>query len=348
MENKLLHNYDPNGVGVKGSLFGLPFNENNAEIVIIPVPWDVTVSYGAGTCYGPQAVLEASPQLDLEVNGVKDAWRIGLSLTAIDQAVLNTSVKLRQQAEAYISKLENGEIEQDKAFTSHINQESENLNSWVAYQTNYYLQRGKIVGLLGGDHSTSLGFIKSLTNYYEEFGVLQIDAHADLRKDYEGFVYSHASIMNNVMKMPQVSKLVQVGVRDYCQEELERIDSDPRIMTFFDQNLKEAMYEGEAWEVLCQEIIDNLPRLVYLSFDIDGLDPKLCPSTGTPVPGGFEFEQALYLIKKIVESGRKIIGFDLVEIGFGPDEWDANVGARLLYRLSILTAISQGKLAFNN
>jgi agmatinase len=201
-----------------------------------------------------------------------------------------------------------------------------------------------MVGLLGGDHSTPLGFLRALSEKYERFGILQIDAHADLRKAYEGFTYSHASIMYNALKLPSVSRLIQVGIRDFCEEEQDVINrSRGRISTFFDEDLKAWRYKGETWDALCNSIIKELPANVYISFDIDGLDPKLCPNTGTPVAGGLEFQEAIYLIKKVAQS-RKIIGFDLCEVAPGQNDWDANVGARLLYNLCNWMAVSQGKL----
>jgi agmatinase len=131
-----------------------------------------------------------------------------------------------------------------------------------------------------------------------------------------------------------VSKLVQVGIRDYCDEECAFIEErSDRIITYFDQQIKERQFEGESWKSIVDEIVSHLPQQVYISFDIDGLDPKLCPNTGTPVNGGFETEQVLYLFKKIKASGRHFIGFDLVEVGVGETDWDSNVGARLLYRI---------------
>jgi agmatinase len=189
----------------------------------------------------------------------------------------------------------------------------------------------------------------SLASNHDSFGILQIDAHADLREAYEGFDYSHASVMYNALELAQVDKLVQVGVRDFCEEELFRIQkSHGRIKTFFDQDIKTAAFEGKTWQTQCIEIIKTLPEKVYISFDIDGLDPKLCPSTGTPVPGGLDFAQAMYLIKEVVKSGRTIIGCDLNEVAPGVNEWDANVGARVLYRMALLMAVSQGKLSFKS
>jgi agmatinase len=114
-----------------------------------------------------------------------------------------------------------------------------------------------------------------------------------------------------------------------------------RIVTHFDRELKHAVYRGTPTAGLHDRIVRQLPRKVYISFDIDGLDPGLCPSTGTPVPGGLAFEEALHLIETVVRSGRKIIGLDLNEVSPGSDEWDANVGARLLYRMINLMARSQ-------
>ena len=144
--------------------------------------------------------------------------------------------------------------------------------------------------------------------------------------------------MYNVLKtVPSVKQLVQVGIRDYCDEEFQMIEnSGGRITTFFDRDIKTAQFEGETWKSVCTKIIDQLPAKVYISFDIDGLDPKLCPNTGTPVPGGFDTEQIFYLFRLLHQSGRQIIGFDLNEVSngiHGLDGIDAIVGARVLYKL---------------
>ena len=195
--------------------------------------------------------------------------------------------------------------------------------------------------MLGGDHSTPLGLIQALAEKHSSFAILQIDAHADLREAYEGFEFSHASIMYNAIKIPQVKKLVQVGIRDYCEAELDLINSNKKITAFFDRDIKHKQYNGTNWSTICDSIIEMLPDKIYLSIDIDGLDPKLCTHTGTPVPGGFEFEQVVYLVEKLVTSKRKIIGFDLNEVAPGKDEMDANVGARLLYRVANAMLVSR-------
>ena len=217
------------------------------------------------------------------------------------------------------------------------------LNEWVYDQTKVLLAKGKLVGLLGGDHSTPLGYFKAIAEKHGEFGILQIDAHCDLRDGYEGFTYSHASIMYNALKeIPELQRLVQVGVRDYSESEWEYIkNSNYRVITYFDKEIRTRLFEGQSWKQIAEDIIDKLPQKVFISFDIDGLDRKLCPFTGTPVPGGFELEQVFFLFSKVLQSGRTIVGFDLNEVGIGGDtDWDANVGARVLFKLCNLLVTS--------
>ena len=344
-----IKNFDPNGIGqLNDGMFGLPFSFEECETVLIPVPWEVTVSYGGGTADGPQAILDASYQVDLYDPIVKDAWKLGIAMDEISEEVRQKSDKWRQVAEGYITELANGADEKDeelKKSAAHIHQECLWLNNWVKERCLNYLNQNKIVGLIGGDHSTPLGMMQALAEKFGNFTVLQIDAHADLRNADEGFEFSHASIMFNAIKIKEVEKLVQVGIRDYCEEELNLINSNPKVKTFFDRDIKYAQYNGDSWDRIVNRIINELPQNIYLSFDIDGLDPKLCPNTGTPVAGGFEVEQILFLLEKIVKSGRKIIAFDLNEVSPGVgNDWDANVAARLLYRICNLVAMSHGKV----
>lgn len=342
--------FDANGIGqLNDGLFGLPFSLDECETVLIPVPWEVTVSYGGGTANGPEAIRLASYQVDLFDPVVKDAWKAGIEMDPINQDIYIKSSDLRQSAERYIDALANGSNEQSsdlKIIASNIHQECLNLNNWVKERVLHFLNQNKIVGLIGGDHSTPLGMMQALAEKYDDYCVLQLDAHADLRKAYEGFEFSHASIMFNALKIKQINKLVQVGIRDFCEEEFDLIqNSTGRIKTFFDRDIKRSQFIGDSWDRICNRIVNELPQNIYLSFDIDALDPKLCPNTGTPVAGGFETEQILFLIEKIVKRGKKIIAFDINEVSPGKDgnEWDANVAARLLYRISNLVHLSHQK-----
>jgi len=332
--------FNPNGIGLKnGNYIGLPFTEETAEVVLIPVPWDVTVSYSEGTAQAPKAILEASTQLDLFDADVKDAWKKGIFMQPVNESILADRNEIRPKAAKYIDFLENGgsidENTEMKLKLDVVNNRCEELNNWVYRESHRLLDAGKMVGIVGGDHSVPLGYLRALSKKYDEFGIIQIDAHHDLRESYEGFTYSHASIFNNALEIGNISKLVQVGIRDYCEEEVEKVQkSKNRISVFYDQQIKEDSFSGKTWIKQCEEIISELPDKVYVSFDVDGLDPKLCPNTGTPVPGGLEFNQVTFLFKKIVESGRKIIGFDVCECGNA--EWDANVAARIIYKLCTL------------
>ena len=143
---------------------------------------------------------------------------------------------------------------------------------------------------------------------------------------------SHASIMFNALQLPQISKLVQVGIRDISHGEMALIQqSDGRVVTYLDTQLKQNAYAGKSWLQQCQDIVSQLPEHVYISCDVDGLDPKLCPHTGTPVPGGLDLEEVYCLWREVWRSGRRIIGGDICETG--NHEWDGNVSARILYKL---------------
>jgi agmatinase len=335
-----LSNFDPNEVGnPNNNIFGLPFSEEESSLILLPVPWEVTVSYGAGTSRAAEHIWKASIQVDLLDTDVPDGWKKGFYLRETNRKILLKSDYLRKEAELFIDYISKGEIVGNNKFMckslKEINEGGVMLNNWVYEQTSELLKQGKQVGLIGGDHSTPLGYIKALAEKHGSFGILQIDAHCDLRKSYEHFTYSHASVMYNVLnEIEGVEKLVQVGIRDFCSEEWDYINnSNGRVVTYFDKDIKTRQYEGETWKHITDEIVHQLPQLVYISFDIDGLDPKLCPNTGTPVQGGFESEEILYLFKKIVDSGKQLIGFDFVEVGVGETDWDSNVGAHLLWRM---------------
>jgi agmatinase len=145
--------------------------------------------------------------------------------------------------------------------------------------------------------------------------------------------------MYNVMNSQgalRPAKLVQLGIRDFCEEEFNFIKSRSDIKTFFDIPVKQRQLKGESWESIASDVISELPKKVYISFDIDGLDPRFCPSTGTPVIGGLSVDEVFYLFNLLAQSGRQIVGFDLNEVSTGDAdeaEWDGNVGARMLYKL---------------
>lgn len=332
--------FDPDGVGVyNGNYFGMPFEADSAQLVLISVPWDVTSSYGDGASSAPDAIIEESTQLDFHDPYAPDEWKKGIGTIPIDYSIHERSVPLREEARKIIEHLESGAQVSDNMIMSRrldrINHASAGINAEVFETSSAWLAAGKIVGLVGGDHSCPYGLIKAVARREGEIGILHLDAHCDLREDYEGFDCSHASIMFNVLRdVPGVKKLVQVAVRDFSETELLFARSHPKIVQFTGAGLSEAAFAGETWTAQCDRIVAELPEKVYVSFDIDALRPEFCPGTGTPVPGGMSFDEAVYLVRRVVDTGRRIVGFDLCEVAPAHDNgWDANIGARVLFRL---------------
>jgi len=337
--------FDPDAPAEPGSgIYGLTFTPEESKVVVVPVPFEATTSYGSGAADGPAAVLSASHQVDLFDLELGDFYRHGIVMLDSPSEVEawnGEAVDLARSLEA--QELDDGER---KKRIDRVNEIGDALNEWVYREVSRWLDQGKIPCVLGGDHSVPFGAIRAYAERNPGMGILHLDAHADLREAYEGFTHSHASIFYNVMeRIPEVAKLVQVGIRDFGRGEYRYIQaSGGRVVTHFDQALANERFAGATWKAQVERIVRDLPERVYLSFDIDGLDPSLCPHTGTPVPGGLSFHQACALIAGVVESGRTIVGLDLCEVAPGPegDEWDGNVGARLLYKMIGWTLRSQG------
>ncbi|MBX7052995.1 MAG: agmatinase family protein [Flavobacteriales bacterium] len=338
-KSEKIEQFNPNSAGLKdANIYGLPFTEEESDIILIPVPWEVTTSYGEGTSDGPAHILEASFQVDLYHQEFPELWKRGIAMTDIPEDMLMRSAALKEKAATIIDMWEDGvdvmHDQEAKKLHAEINAACSGMNDWVYQQCEKYLSQGKLVGLVGGDHSTPLGYFRAQAKRHESFGILHIDAHMDLRIAYEGFEYSHASIMYNALKIPQVNKIVQVAIRDYCEEENNVVQGENgRVKVFTNSSIQRERYAGKNWHQQCDDIISQLPDKVHISFDIDGLDPTLCPNTGTPVPGGLWFDEATYLLTRLMQSGKTIIGFDLVEVAPGQDDWNGNVGARLLFHL---------------
>lgn len=325
--------FDPNAAAAPGSgIFGLPHTEADAAIVLVPVPFAATVSYGGGAENGPDAILAASAQVDLYDLQYGRIYEHGVHLLPADPAIVAAQAPARAAVEAVLA---DGGAEPGAARVAAIDAAGAQVNASVHATTARLLAAGKIPGLLGGDHAAPYGAIRACAERFPGMGILHVDAHADLRVAYEGFRWSHASILHNVMHdLPQVARLVQVGIRDFCEQEFLAIQhSGGRIVTHFDGEWQRRRFAGETFDRLCRDAVDALPAEVYVTIDIDGLDPALCPHTGTPVPGGLQFAELAHLLLCLADSGRRIVGFDLVEVAPGEDEWDANVAARVLYKM---------------
>lgn len=348
--------FDPDAAAQPGSgIFGLPFTREEAGIVLVPVPFDATTSYGGGTSAGPEAILRASMQVDLLDHQFGRTYERGIFMADIPRDLLLLSRRARGLARPIIER--GGATPGDQKAVAEVDAACRRIEVFTRDAAGAILEEGRTPGLVGGDHSTPLGFIAACAEFVSGLkgsrglGILQIDAHMDFREAFEGFAYSHASIMHNVLtRIDGVSRLVQVGIRDYGEGEREFGRSQKkRVVTHFDLDWSRRLDEGERWTDLCAEAVDELPDHVYISFDIDGLDPTLCPHTGTPVAGGLSFNRACVLLETLARSGRRLIGFDLNEVspGVSPDpdepEWDANVGARVLYKLCGVAATATGK-----
>jgi agmatinase len=333
--------FDPDAAAKPGAgIFGLPHLIEDARIVLLPVPFDATTSYGNGTAAGPDAIFDASGQVDLFHRRFGRIYERGIHMLSPDERIARLSAEAREIAEPLISKGgADPEDAEDVRDVARVNMASEEMNAFVYLESKALLEKGKRVGLVGGDHSTPFGLIRALAERHGQIGILHIDAHMDYREAFEGFAWSHASIMHNVLThIPGVTRIVQVGIRDFGAGEVAFAKAhEGRTAVFYDEAMFEERAAGVTFEQQVARIVEALPPKVYVSFDIDGLEPSCCPHTGTPVPGGMSFNEVTYLLWRVAQSGRTIVGFDLVEVCPGANadepEWDANVGARLLYTL---------------
>jgi agmatinase len=343
-------NFDPDAAAQPGSgIFGLPEDPAAARVHVIPVPFDATTSYRKGAARGPAAILQASRQVELfDVSGAKP-YLHGICMLAADPRIEKLNEEAGSKADRIIAL--GGSIGKDRGLArdlARVNEIGAEVNAIVRAATEKALAAGKLPAIVGGDHSAPFGAIAALSEKHSGLGILHFDAHADLREAFEGFEWSHASIMHNVVsRLAGVAALVQVGIRDLGEREHATIlGSKGRIRTLFDSEWARARLEGFNLRELVRKRLEPLPEKVYVSFDADGLDPALCPNTGTPVPGGLTWHETMLWIEELSRSGRTIVGLDLNEVSPGDgdpeeDSWDAIVGARLLYRL-IGAAVAPG------
>ena len=333
--------FDPNGAAIEGSgIFGLPYFEDESEIVLIHVPWEATVSCGGGCSYGPEAILEASMYTELFIPKFGSFYEKGIHMRPVNSRIEILNKKSKKLTRSIRKDPESNKPSLIKKRNA-INALSKELYILVEQEVNSVLKSGKIPAVLGGEHSVSLGAISALNKKFPDMSVLQIDAHNDLRNNFEGFAHSHASVMRNVLSNTKVSNLVQVGIRAFCQEESEYIEqSEGRVVPFYDEDIYTKLFNNETWDSICDQIVSNLSEHVYISLDIDGMDPSMCPNTGTPVIGGLSFNQLQHLLAAINKSNKSIAGFDLVEVApvsirnkSYENDWNAICGARILYEL---------------
>jgi agmatinase len=345
--------FDPDAAGQPGSgIFGLPCTREESRIILTPVPFDATTSYGGGASAGPEAIRGASMQVDLYDLRLGRVYEAGIFMDEPDPRIALASQRARALAAPIIEQ--GGADESDAKAVAEIDAAGTLVNEVTYQRTLTVLREGKVPGLVGGDHSTPLGAIRACAEHAGPIGILHLDAHLDLRDAFEGMAWSHASIMHNVLRsVPRVVQMTQIGIRDFGEGELAAAKAaGDRVAVHFDQDWADAVARGAKYLDLVRAALKSLPPKVYVSFDIDALDPSLCPHTGTPVPGGLTFPQAALILHELAASGRQVVGFDLVEVCPGPEvlntggtpvphEWDANVGARILYKLCGVAAANR-------
>lgn len=259
----------------------------NSEIVLIPVPYDGTSTWIKGADKGPQAIIEASDSIEM--------WDI------------------ETQSEVYLKG-----IHTDSAVLEKSSPEA--MFEAVYQRVAQRLSDEKWVGILGGEHSVSCGSIKAHAEKFADLTVLQIDAHADLREVYHGSKFNHACVMRRAQEWCRV---VQVGIRSVCKEEMEFID--PNSIFYAHQ-----LWQNNDW---IDKVIEKLSSNVYLTIDLDGLDPSILPSTGTPEPGGLSWWQLLTLIERLTKA-KRLVGFDVVELCPNPAEKSSDLlAAKLVYKI---------------
>lgn len=270
----------------------------NAKYVLIPVPYDGTSTYVKGADQGPQAIIDASDSIELyDIELDAEGYREGIY----------TDVPIRQ------------------------NKTPEEMVQAVFERVSHFVKSNKIVGVLGGEHSVSIGSIQAMKAQFPNLSVLQIDAHADLRDSYQNSPYNHACVMRRAQEMG--ANVVQVGIRNVCAEEKPFIV--PENMFYAHQ-----IRHRNNW---MEEALHRLPGEVYLSIDLDGLDPSILPSTGTPLPGGLSWYQLTDFLTLLFQT-KKIVGFDVVELCPNPSEKSSDVlAAVLVYKIINLFSLYQKK-----
>jgi len=279
-----------------------PSAPEDALFHVIPVPYEHSVSYGTGTAKGPEAILAASEQLELF-----------------------TGKNIPAEYGIYTAP----------AISCSSDTEAEEVLSAIEQEVSKTLLLGKIPVVLGGEHTVTCGVIAALKKRYDSFGVIQFDAHADLRNEYEGSPYSHACVMRRIHE--QGIPVYQLGTRSYCLEEHQyRLDNNIGY-----RDSEDIWKNGTALN-----LPDDFPEKVFITFDIDGLDGAIIPATGTPVPGGLNWYQAMWLLEGIF-AARECLGFDVVELApmeglHGPDF----ATAQLVYNMmGMLVGSERNKIA---
>lgn len=271
---------------------------DRAHIAILPLPLERTTSYGKGTKDGPRAILRASHYVEFYDDEFDRELCFDVGIATLESLPL----KKLPPPEAL---------------------------SLIEARTREILASGKFCAALGGEHTVTAPLVRAHIERYPDVSVLQLDAHSDLRDEYDGTPLSHACVMARVAEFLPPDRITQVGIRALCKEEAAFIRKRG-VHTFFASGIRRGRY-GDEW---IERVVETLGEKVYLTFDVDALDPSIMPATGTPEPEGLTYSECIALVRRVVESGRRIVGFDVVELAPIKRLHFADlVAARLVYKL---------------
>jgi agmatinase len=291
---------------IRSNFLALPRENSKYEeskIAVLPVPYEHTVSYGGGTKDGPKAILNASHYIEFYDEELDRELCFDVGITTLRPLSFGSKKKkVNKEAVAFIEK-KVGELISDEKF----------------------------VAVLGGEHTISSAPIAAYHNKYPDLSVLQFDAHSDLRDEYEGNKYSHASVMARVAEFLDPAKIVQVGIRAQAKEEAV-YTKEHNVNTFYAFEIRRGKYTKvlKNWQ---DQVVEKLSDNVYITFDVDYFDPSIMPATGTPEPNGMMWDETMTLLQRVGKK-KNIVGFDVVELApmKGLHHPDATT-AKLVYKI---------------
>lgn len=320
--------------------------KEDADLVLVSAPWDMTSQKGNGAMYTPDAIIDESSitsTYDI-VSGVSLKGHVATA--EIDYDIQESAQQLCSDVMRIFSHASgDGNLTGDY-FTrkiSRINASFDEMHGKIYGQVKDLLASGKKIGIIGGDHSVTYGAVKAVMEHDSDVGILFLDAHCDFADHADIFSYTHNTIAKNILDdMSDLHKMHMVGIREASESDMEIISGDSRLQLTAMEEIHARISQGETWSSICSEIAGSLPEKLYVSIDADVLETMLCPHTDHPVAGGMQFDALIELIRKIVDSGHQIIGFDITEIVPATENSiDIAVGARLLSKMCCLTIKNQ-------
>ena len=298
-------------LGTASNFLALPIASSSlkkSSIVVLPAPYEHTVSFGGGTRYGPRELIAASHYVEFYDEELDRELCHEIGIATLPPVKFGR--RIHQHAIALLRK-----------------------------DVTDLLDLGKFVATIGGEHTISLAPIAAHLEKYPDLSILQFDAHSDLRESYQGSKFSHACIMSRVAEILDPRRIVQVGIRAQCIEE-SRFIREKGINTFYAHQIRNNADRLDEWK---RRVVDALTEHVYITFDVDGLDPSIMPSTGTPEPNGLFWAETMQVLRMVADR-KSIVGFDVVELAPAKGVAHPNLtAAKLMYKLMNYAFMNSGR-----